>query len=256
MDLLPLFKSHYSIGRSILTLSKPDDKVDGGPDSIIDICTQNKLKEFYLIEDSMSGFLEAYVNSKENDLKLIFGLRVTVCPDLHEKNKESATTGSAKYIILCKNTEGYKRLIKISSLAAKEGFYYHPRIDFEHLKKYWSNKDLKLCVPFYDSFLHHNYFGGDNCHTNFTFTDPDFFVENNDLPFDHLLLKRVKQFTEDGKKYPLVKTQSIYYKDKSDFKSYLTFRAINNRTTLGKPNLDHMGSNTFCFEKWKNKSLK
>jgi len=228
--------------------------VDGGPDSIIDICTQNNLKEFYLVEDSMSGFLEAYINSKENKLKLIFGLRITVCPDINEKNKDSSKVGLAKYIIFCKNTSGYKRLIKISSLAAKEGFYYEPRIDFSTLKKHWSDEDLKLSVPFYDSFLYKNYFNGDNCHTDFSFTRPDFFIENNRLPFDHLLLKRVQEFTEEGQKYPMVNTQSIYYKNKKDFKAYLTFRAINKRTTLGKPNLEYMGSDTFCFEKWKNES--
>ena len=81
-----------------------------------------------------------------------------------------------------------------------------------------------------------------------------FFIENNRLPFDHLLLKRVQEFTEEGQKYPMVNTQSIYYKNKKDFKAYLTFRAINKRTTLGKPNLEYMGSDTFCFEKWKNES--
>ena len=29
--MLPLFKSHYSIGKSILTLSSPDNCIEGGP---------------------------------------------------------------------------------------------------------------------------------------------------------------------------------------------------------------------------------
>ena len=45
-----------------------------------------------------------------------------------------------------------------------------------------------------------------------------------------------------------------YYKDKKDFKAYLTFRAINQRTTLGKPNFEHMGSDKFSFESWKEKT--
>lgn len=55
-EVLPFFKSHYSIGRSILTLEKPDDVISGGPDSIIKLCKDNDLKEFHLVEDSMSGF--------------------------------------------------------------------------------------------------------------------------------------------------------------------------------------------------------
>ena len=45
---IPLFKSHYSLGRSILTLSNEDNGDKVAPDSIIDICKKNKLKEFFL----------------------------------------------------------------------------------------------------------------------------------------------------------------------------------------------------------------
>ena len=50
------------------------------------------------------------------------------------------------------------------------------------------------------------------------------------------------------------KVQSIYYNQKKDFKSYLTFRCINNRSTLDKPELEHMTSDEFCFESWKEKN--
>ena len=83
---LPFFKSHYSIGRSILTLEKPDDVIQGGPDSIIKLCQDNDLKEFYLVEDNMTSFLQAYVNSSESKLKLIFGLRLNICQDLNKKD--------------------------------------------------------------------------------------------------------------------------------------------------------------------------
>jgi DNA polymerase III alpha subunit len=45
-----------------------------------------------------------------------------------------------------------------------------------------------------------------------------------------------------------IETKSIYYKNKKDFKVYLTFRCINNRSTLNKPELQHMTSNRFSFE--------
>ncbi len=141
-EILPLFKSHYSLGRSILTLSPPEEKREG-PDSILDIVKEQEMKQFFLVDDSMSGFLEAYVNSKELETKLIFGLRIIICEDMQEKTPESLEKGS-KYVILAKNTDGYKRLIKISSDASRNGFYYKPRIDFPTLKKYWSEKALTL----------------------------------------------------------------------------------------------------------------
>ena len=67
--MIPLFKSHYSLGRSILTLEDKDEK-DDYPDSIIQICKENKMKELYLVEDNMSSFLEAYSNCRKNNIKL------------------------------------------------------------------------------------------------------------------------------------------------------------------------------------------
>ena len=156
-----------------------------------------------------------------------------------------------KYIIFAKNEDGYNDLVKIYSLAAKQGFYYYPRTDFKNLKKLWT-KNLKLCIPFYDSFIFNNTLEGSLCIPEFDFTEPTFFVESNNLPFDNIVLDRISKFA--GSKYEIIKTQSIYYKMKRDFKAYLTFRCINNRSTLNKPGLDHLCSDEFSFESWKEKN--
>ena len=79
-----------------------------------------------------------------------------------------------------------------------------------------------------------------------SYAKPIFSIEENDIPFNSLLEEDIKNYTED--KYETVKTKSIYYSKKEDFKAYLTFRCINNRTTLDKPNLDRMTSDEFCLE--------
>ena len=76
--MLALFKSHYSIGKSILTLKHPEKVEDGGPDSIFSIAKENNLKEFFLVEDSLVGFLEAKKVSEELNIYLYFGLRLEV----------------------------------------------------------------------------------------------------------------------------------------------------------------------------------
>ena len=59
-----------------------------------------------------------------------------------------------------------------------------------------------------------------------------------------------------GDKYSTQEVKSIYYKNKSDFPHYLTFRCISDsnpgraKKTLAKPNFDHMCSNEFSFESW------
>ena len=247
-DCIPLFKSHYSIGRSILTLTSPGDDCANSPRSIFNILTQNNIKELFLVEDSMSGFLEAYKNSKDNNIKLNFGLRLNFVCDIEDKNEE-ALKGKCKYIIFAKNTNGYKRLIKIWTLAAKEGFYYTPNLDFKSLRKFWSNEDLLMCIPFYDSFLHRNSLEGAVCIPDFEYCEPTLFIEDNDVPFDYLIRQRVENYAESSG-FSVQKTKSVFYKNREDFLAYLTFKCINNRSTLEKPNMDHMCSDEFCFESW------
>ena len=247
-NVLPLFKSHFSIGKSILTLEKPEETIPTGPKSIVDICLKNSLDTMILVEDSMSGFLQAHLNCKEANLKLIYGVRLEVVSDMSDKTEDSFA-GASKYIILAKNDSGYNKLIKIYSLAAKDGFYYRPRIDFKNLKKLWSEKDLVLAVPFYDSFLYKNHFTYGECVTEFSFCKPIFFEEKNNLPFDTHLSKRVLDFCKD--KFEIFKAKSIYYNLKEDFSSYLAFKCISNRSTLSMPRFEHMSSDRFSFESWK-----
>ena len=245
--VLPLFKSHYSIGKSVLTLDKPEEHQNNGPDSIIRLCKEAKINTYYLVEDSISGFLQAHINSKANKLKMIYGLRLTVCDNVSEKNEESLSSNN-KVIVFCKNEEGYKRLIKIYSFAARDGFYYKPRIDYENLKRLWVDEDLKLCIPFYDSYIFNNMFLSAKCMPNFSFTTPEFFVEDNDLPFDDYLKLKLEKILNGC--CPIHRVKSIFYNKKEDFINYLTFRCINKRTTLDKPQFEHMTSNEFCFESW------
>lgn len=247
MNVLPLFKSHYSLGRSILTFDNKA-KEDTGPDSIIEICLSNKIKNLFLVEDNMSSFLEAYTHCKDNKIKLSYGVRVSVTNDLNEKSEESLKKTS-KIVIFAKNNNGYYKLIKLFSLASKEGFYYCPTIDYTSLRNVWDDRDLILAIPFYDSFLFNNILKNYSCVPQFDFTSPLFFIEDNKLPFDIFLKDKTLSYIEKNK-YNYINTKSIYYKKYSDFKSYITFRCINNRSSLNKPEIQHLCSEDFCFEGW------
>jgi DNA polymerase-3 subunit alpha len=248
METIPLFKSHFSIGRSILTLE--DEEInENDPDSIIDIARKNDIKNLYLVEDNMSSFLQAYTNTKKYNINLRYGLRLSINDNIEDKTEESRSKTS-KVVIFFKTNKGYKNLINIFSLAAKDGFYYEPRIDYKNLKKFWSEEDLILCIPFYDSFIFNNTLKNFICVPDFNFTKPVVFLEKNHLPFDGIITNKIQKYA-DVNKLEVFNTKSIYYKAKKDFKSYLTFRCINNRTTLNKPELIHMSSSEFCFESLK-----
>ena len=247
-EVIPLFKSHYSLGRSILTLDMPKEFTDDRSDTVFDIVDDitPELKDVFLVEDSMAGFLEAYTNAKELKKKLIFGLRLTFCPDSLEKSEEGRKN-SYKNIIFIKNEGGYKQLIKIYTYAAQDGFYYEPRLDFKKLKEFWTD-DLILGIPFYDSFLYNNKYTDSQCIPDFSFNNPVFLIEDNDTLLDKDMGKAVEKFCEG--KYETVKAQSVYYRRNEDFGAYMTARCINKRTTTEKPNLEGMCSDQFSIEAW------
>jgi DNA polymerase III alpha subunit len=253
MQKLPLYKSHYSLGKSILTLNKPAGDIDQPSVSIVDLVLHSKLDFMSLVEDNMTSFLEASKHCQDKKLKLIYGLRLDITENALAQD-EASLKKRAKYIVFAKNNAGYKALIKIWSFAAKEGFYYNAAIDFKHLKALW-NDNLILGVPFYDSFLHLNAFEAHVHVPEFDTIKPVFLLESNDLPFDAYLRDKVSSYAfENG--FETLEAQSIYYKAKRDFIAYMTFRCINNRTDIEKPELDHLGSDSFNYERWLSENSK
>lgn len=253
MKVLPIFTSAYSF-RSILTLDKiekPDANKPlpvGGPDSIIKICEEEDIKTLFLVEDNMVGFLEAKKNLKKGR-ELAFGLRLTFCSDITDKSPESEATES-KFIIFAKNPAGYFRLTKIFTKANIEGFLNGPRMDFKTLKEFWSDEDLYLVVPFYDSFIFNNTNYICSCVPDFSYIKPVFFLEDNGIFFDELIKENVEKFDKLNQ-YEKVWVKSIYYKDKKDFLAWQTYKCIKNESTLRVPNLNNCMSDKFSVEGWR-----
>ena len=228
---IPVFKSHYSVGKSILTLNPPAKVKKGGADSVIDIALDAGLKEVTLVEDTMHGFLEAKKRCDENNLQLIFGIRVNMCQE-YEVEKDRVPWH--KIIILAKNDEGVKRLYKIYSNIHCE---QDKKIIEKDLKEMWSKKDLMLAIPFYDSFVY-----------------PLFFVEENGLPIDGLLKNAVEEFAS-ANNFKTQKAKSIYYRKRKDLTAFQTYKMITSRSfgrkaSIQAPNLNGCGSDEFCMESW------
>ena len=252
--MIPLFKSHYSTGKSILTLRPKGDSKPEEPDSIVDIATDHNFQEVFLVEDNMSSFLEAYTNLSQEGIKLNYGLRLIVCNDLKEKNAESIATES-KIVIFAPNQNAYEQLIKINDKACKEGFYYYPRTDYQSLQEAYENcRDLIFCIPFYDSFIHANCLQNKKCVPQFGNINPVFMLEDNDLPFDDIIAEKILEYNLNDQPKDIIRVKSCYYKNRKDFDAYMTFRCISKRTSLEKPNFEHMCSDEFCFESYANEA--
>lgn len=252
MQILPLFTSHYSLGCSILTLEEAGTSTPGGPDSIFDICIENKLTDLFLVDNSISSFLSAYTNAIKANVNLHFGLKLTCCADIEDKSEASLNTEHQVIVWLLNSKQEGKDLYHISTKAATDGFYYRPRISEKVLKEMWTD-NLALSIPFYGSFIAQNLLRFSACVFNCSFCKPTFFVEKSQLPFDPLIEKAVRDFAKD--RFEVVPTRSIYYKNHADFDAYQTMRCIADRKTLTKPEQEHMSSDCFCLEDWKKNNV-
>jgi DNA polymerase-3 subunit alpha len=85
----------------------------------------------------MYGVVEFFNECKKEGIKPILGMEAYMAPgDRRERSTPGGNAGEAAYhlLLLAENLEGYKNLIKLSSIAYREGFYYKPRIDKEVLR--------------------------------------------------------------------------------------------------------------------------
>src|SRR3954467_2116858 len=85
----------------------------------------------------MFGVIEFFNECKKEGIKPILGIEAYMAPgDRRERSTPGGNAGEAAYhlLLLAKDLEGYRNLIKLSSIAYREGFYYKPRIDKEVLR--------------------------------------------------------------------------------------------------------------------------
>ena len=84
---------------------------------------------------AMHGALEFYVKANKTGIKPIIGCEFYIAPTDRKIHTGAKSSSDAAFhlVLLAMNTEGYKNLMKLASIAQLEGFYYKPRIDKETL---------------------------------------------------------------------------------------------------------------------------
>ena len=84
----------------------------------------------------MYGAIEFYKECIKQGIKPIIGCEVYVAPRSRFEKETGIDDKYGHMILLCKNNEGYKNLIKIVSSSFIDGYYYKPRVDIDLLRKY------------------------------------------------------------------------------------------------------------------------
>src|SRR6201989_3310733 len=84
----------------------------------------------------MFGVIEFFNECKKEGIKPILGMEAYMAPG--DRRERSGVPGETAYhlLLLAENLEGYHNLLKLSSSAYREGFYYKPRIDKEILREH------------------------------------------------------------------------------------------------------------------------
>lgn len=219
--MIPLLKSDFSIGKSILTL----DKIFSFDE-----------KEIVLVEDSMSGFRAAKKLSDKTGKPLRFGLRL----------ETQSTSQASKLIYFAKNAKGVDSLRRIFTKAftKNNGVYQFDKKELD---------GIQIAVPFYDSYIYRNlFYFGVHC-LDLKDLDIWYFEEENGHPFDFIISRALKKLGIET-----IKAKSIYYEKKEDFQAFCFYKAVCGRktgraVTWEKPNLEHFCSDEFCHQEYLDK---
>jgi len=85
---------------------------------------------------TLSGTIEFYKEAKNREIKPIIGIETYVAA--RKLTDKDPVKDKARYhlILLAMNSKGYENLMRLSSVANLDGFYYKPRIDHDLLEKY------------------------------------------------------------------------------------------------------------------------
>lgn len=120
--------SHYSL---LDGLAKIDDLLDCAKDSGMDSIALTDHGALY-------GAVEFFKKAKARNIKPIIGAEVYLAIEGMDQKRPNIDNRRYHLVLLAKNEQGYKNLVKLITKANLEGFYYKPRIDenllFDHSK--------------------------------------------------------------------------------------------------------------------------
>lgn len=85
---------------------------------------------------AMYGAVEFYLQAKEAGIKPIIGIEAYVASRGLRDRDPKLDSSQSHLILLAANEEGYRNLIRLTTIAHLDGFYYKPRVDREVLSRY------------------------------------------------------------------------------------------------------------------------
>lgn len=171
----------------------------------------------------MYGVIEFYKKCKKAGIKPIIGVEIYLAPNSRFDKNTRDDAKNFHLLLLAKNNVGYKNLIKLTSLAHLEGFYYKPRVDWELLEKY--HEGIIASTACLGGEIPYLIRGGKLeeakkriLEYNNLFGQGNFYLELQDHPELESQGKNNEQLIKFSKELniPLVVTNDIHYLEKND----------------------------------------
>ncbi len=177
---------------------------------------------------NMFGAVDFYKRAKASGIHPIIGCEAYVAPKSRlEKSSHRGLADAAYHLVLLgKDEAGYKTLVKLTSAAYLEGFYYKPRIDRELLKEHNEGLiGLSACLKGEISWLvrHNNYDKAKRRAQEYAqiFGEGNFYIElqkNGLEEQEEVNSQLVSIANEVG--LPLVATNDCHYLDPEDAEAH------------------------------------
>lgn len=182
---------------------------------------------------NMYGIIEFYQECLKQGIKPILGVDFYVALKTRQDKRSGIDNQNNRLVLLAKNEQGYKNLIKLVSQSFLEGFYYRPRIDKKLIEKY---KEGLICImPHFSGEISKALQVNDQEKAQ-EITDwyqknfEDFFLEITHHPEIEGQLKlkeKIINFSKE-KKIPLVACQDVYYLNPEDKKARDILMSVQN----------------------------
>ncbi len=201
----------------------------------------------------MYGVIQFYKEAIRKGVKPIIGCEMYVAPQSRFDKSSQRKETPHHLILLVKNNEGYKNLIKLVTLSYLEGFYYKPRIDKEVLREYSSGLiGLSAClkgeIP--RSILQNNIKKAKEVAIDFVkiFGEENFYLElqKNGIPEQDVVNENLIKIGQELS-IPIVASSDIHYIKKEDARAHEILLCIQTATNLDDPKRLKFATDEFYF---------
>ena len=186
----------------------------------------------------MYGVIDFWRECKKQGIKPIIGCEVYVAPRSRFDKTPELDREYYHMVLLCKNMQGYRNLIKLVSLGFTDGFYVKPRIDRELLEKYHDGLIcLSAClageIPRRLSASDYNGALEKALYYKELFGEDNFYIElqNHGIAQQQQILPQLIKISKEAD-IPLVFTNDCHYVSKEDAKTHAILLCIQTNHTV------------------------